>query len=96
MLETALTPVDTVVNAFEFSVIPCFSITALFQVSSSWILDIGATCHLCANPTLLTNCRPLSRSHDIYLPDGISKHPILCGDVKPYLVFTMFLMSSSI
>lgn len=39
--------------------------------SSSWILDTGATDHMCSDPTLFdTNRRGYDKNHFITLPDG--------------------------
>lgn len=58
--DISATPLDTAAGCFEFSgMVPSGS----FNFDCSWILDTGASCHVCANPKLLSKSHKLSENH---------------------------------
>lgn len=51
---------------YAFSVLPSME-------HNVWIIDSGASTHVCYNPDLLTNIYQLEKPTKIYLPDGTSR-----------------------
>lgn len=48
---------------------------------NSWIIDAGATTHMCANPKLFTELKQTSQNIFVRLPDNRTKNVIQEGDV---------------
>ncbi|KAK9116142.1 hypothetical protein Sjap_015089 [Stephania japonica] len=49
--------------------------------NDSWIVDTGASNHMCTDFSLLVKPMTLSRPTPVYLPDGTTKHVDYVGDV---------------
>ncbi|XP_011087059.1 uncharacterized protein LOC105168622 [Sesamum indicum] len=46
-----------------------------------WIIDSGATAHMCANLQLMSNLKPYIADSSVILPDGTKHNVIHCGSV---------------
>ncbi|KAL0320493.1 UNVERIFIED_CONTAM: Retrovirus-related Pol polyprotein from transposon RE2 [Sesamum radiatum] len=55
--------------------------TSSFFSSHSWIIDSGATAHMCTNVQLLHNLAPLPYTSSVSLPDGSKQVITHCGNV---------------
>lgn len=55
----------------------------------SWIIDSGATDHMCCNRSLFSFLQPLSQPHSIGLPNGLKTQVTFMGDVKIHKTITL-------
>ncbi|KAL0307507.1 UNVERIFIED_CONTAM: hypothetical protein Scaly_2561500 [Sesamum calycinum] len=58
-----------------------FNYTTEFLGPNSWIIDSGATAHMCANLKLMNRLKPYIAESSVALPDGTKKHVTHCGSV---------------
>lgn len=57
-------------------------ITTATSPSISWIVDSGASSHMCGRKDFLIDCAAPKATRNVYLPDGTSKSVTLIGTVK--------------
>ena len=63
------------------------ALSALGSNQDEWIIDSGATCHICSNRNLFTDIHSLERPQDITLGDGHTLPAAEVGNVAVTLVY---------
>lgn len=75
---TLNTPLDFAAGVYEMA---SSSFSSSCGLSDQWLLDSGASCHLCAKFSLLVDPKHFKSKSSIYLPDAILKTPSHIGSI---------------
>lgn len=68
--------------SFESFVANVYKSSSKLQLYHSWIIDTGATDHMCSNKDFFSFLTPISQSHSIGMPNGHHTSVSFIGDVK--------------
>ena len=59
---------------------------------SKWIVDSGATCHMCNDKSLFTDIKDIKGAQDIALGDGYAVNATAKGTVKLKMYFIIVIV----
>ncbi|KAH6815863.1 hypothetical protein C2S51_020683 [Perilla frutescens var. frutescens] len=70
-----LNPSDTTMSHYAFGLLED-------EQRNEWIVDSGASIHMCCNAALMQTMKKLTEPHKFFLPDGSNLWAHYCGEVK--------------